>query len=396
MAGMADSRTGGVRVTLGLGTERLTSDLVKAIDSVRAQSMVEWELFVFDGSEGSCVEGALRAYGDGRIRHERIDAGRGCAAHLATVLHRGSAPFVGLLNDSDELLPDHLRRLCTLLEAYPRSVVAHAAYELSGSPGDARAVVLPGASRAFEEPGRTFRRRALLDAPRVWLTASLLRRSALAPLADRQLAAVDAAPSDLLFFLQAACLGSVAYDPVPTARLAANQGWRCEHDFLTVDDGSAAPTLSTVRRRQAAARALRRRERLGPVDGAVLRALERRAVHTMLESVLRRRWSEEPTVAERVALAREALAVDRTLAIDPGAWIRLVRPAFVGLRRSQRDGAVIDLRDERPGVTPTTAARVRPPARPAATAWVRADLDAVAAEEAAIALAELVLQTQQA
>lgn len=403
MAAMADSRSGDVRVTLGLGTEQLTADLVRTIDSIRAQSMVEWELFVFDGSEGSCVAEHVRAYGDERIQIERIEAGRGCVAHLAEVLHRGRAPFVGLLDAGDEVRPDHLRRLCTLLEAYPRAVVAHAAYELTTASGERRAVVLDGAARAVEEPGRAFRRRAVLDAPRVWLTASLLRRRALASLAVEQRGAADGSPSDVAFFLRAACRGSIAYDPVPTA-LLGSRGRCSEHEFLTVDDGTGAPTLSTVRRHRAAARELRRWERLSPLELLTLRAAEVRAVHGMLEAVLRRRWSEEPTVAERAALARQAIAADPTLALDVPAWLRLARPAVQGLRRRADERRVIDLRQAGTGTpapsTPSAAAllagRANPPARPPATAWVHADREAIAAEEAAIALAERVLLVQDA
>ncbi|MGE0731252.1 MAG: glycosyltransferase [Acidimicrobiia bacterium] len=405
---MADSSTGRTRVTLGITTEHGPACLRRAIDSVRAQTVTEWELYIFDDGEDDSAAAVVEGYGDPRLRRHRGTPPAGYGAALGALLGAGEAPFVTLLSDLDELRPDHLRRTCTLLEAYPRAVLAHSAYELAGREGDAergndpidepiddvraprRTVVLDGIDRALEEPGRRFRQRALDDPPRAWLGTALLRRERLTGIDPT---APDA--SDLLFLLRASCRGTIAYDPVPTVVLHRD-GRGGRDGFITVDDGASAPTITTVRRRRVACRATLAAEAMTHLDRLRLRTAEVANAHRLLTAVLRRRWREEPTVNERLAVARQALAVDRSLAFDARIWWELARTVR---RRGDRDDTVIDLRNgpgdgpHRGGRSTAAGGSGRTVAR---TAWAQAQLDAAAAEEAAIAVAERLLLAPKA
>lgn len=406
MAAMADSSTGRTRVTLGIASEHGPACLRRAIDSVRAQTVTEWELYIFDDGEDDSAAAMVDGYGDPRLRLHRGTVAAGYGAALGALLGLGEAPFVTLLSDLDELRPDHLRRTCALLEAYPRAVLAHSAYELAGreGTGDAergndpidagrparRVVVLDGIDRALEEPGRRFRRRALDDPPRAWLGATLLRRDRLR---DVDPAAADA--SDLLFLLRASCRGTIAYDPVPSVVLHGD-GRGGRDGFISVDDGASAPTITTVRRRRVACRATLVAETMTRLDRLRLRTAELASAHRLLTAVLRRRWREEPTVSERLAVARQALAVDRSLAFDARIWWELARTLR---RRGDLDDTVIDLRSgpgdgpHRGGRSAAAGGSGRAVAR---TAWAQAQLDAAAAEEAAIAVAERLLLAPKA
>ncbi len=349
---MADTADGSVRarVSIGIPPESRVGLLRRAIDSVLAQSETDWELFVVDDGSMPGIADLLASYGDRRIGRVTLPSGCTRAEQLTATLRVGTAPFVGVLFGDDVMFPDHLRRMCTLLEAYPRSSVAHSAYEVWTASGTVRTVVLGKAARPAEEQSRRFIRRAVAAPPRIWLSTALLRRDRIADLAFE----ADAAPAlDTMFWLRVACTGTVVYDPVPTACYRVAGGARSEHGVFAMDDGSYRATFGTVRAYRAVFRSFRQTAPLTSSDRTLLHAAGHRTIHRLLLEVLQRRWHEEPTVRERREVLREALRIERTLALDPVVWARLARPAWHALRHSGAPGeAVIDLRHYRVGEPP--------------------------------------------
>ncbi|MFM7413266.1 MAG: glycosyltransferase family 2 protein [Planctomycetota bacterium] len=89
--------------------------LARALDSVRAQTVVDFEhIVVDDGSEDGSVE-MCRRFGDPRIRVHRLDARRGANHARNEGVKLASAPVVTFLDSDDEFLPDRLERVLEVL-----------------------------------------------------------------------------------------------------------------------------------------------------------------------------------------------------------------------------------------------------------------------------------------
>jgi GT2 family glycosyltransferase len=95
--------------------------LRKAIDSVRAQVYSRWELcLVNDGSRKPHVRAVLDecAAGDTRIRVSHLTHHEGIAEASARALAMTTGEFVGLLNHDDEVTPDALYEVVSLLNQH--------------------------------------------------------------------------------------------------------------------------------------------------------------------------------------------------------------------------------------------------------------------------------------
>src|SRR5262245_37060414 len=111
---------------MGLVTNgRHPQALARAIDAVLAQSMPHWELLVLHDGPGDRCAALVASYADARLRYVRSTDQLGPVDQLELLCRLGRGAYVGLRTDAQLLYPDHLRRLTTLLQAYPRAVVAH-------------------------------------------------------------------------------------------------------------------------------------------------------------------------------------------------------------------------------------------------------------------------------
>lgn len=96
--------------------------LREAVDSVRAQTLGDWELVVVE--DPPATAGALlNSYGDTRIRHHV----RGVRASLADALNDGlslcRAEYVARLDGDDICAPDRLEKQLAYLESHPATAV---------------------------------------------------------------------------------------------------------------------------------------------------------------------------------------------------------------------------------------------------------------------------------
>ena len=85
--------------------------LTEAIESVRSQTIDDWELFVFDDGASDEAARLVAGYGDERITHVRNERPLGPVDNASQVLRCGSAPFLAILLDDDVMFPEHLQRL---------------------------------------------------------------------------------------------------------------------------------------------------------------------------------------------------------------------------------------------------------------------------------------------
>jgi len=99
--------------------------IARALDSLRAQSLTDWEAVIVDTSHSNATEQALQPWlQDGRIRYHRIaEAGLGRALNVA--LQHAQAPLVAYLPCDDVIYRDHLAQLKALLDAQPQTLLAY-------------------------------------------------------------------------------------------------------------------------------------------------------------------------------------------------------------------------------------------------------------------------------
>ena len=96
------------RVSVVVPTFRRAGFLPRAIDSVRQQSVDDWELIIVDDNEPGSrerreTEEVLSAYAsDRRIHYVRHPANQGGGAARNTGIRAASSPFVAFLDDDDE------------------------------------------------------------------------------------------------------------------------------------------------------------------------------------------------------------------------------------------------------------------------------------------------------
>ena len=101
--------------------------LPRALDSLQAQTLTDWEAIIVD--DGSCDATAetIAAYlSDARIRYYRLNENTGLGHALNEGLSRARAPLVAYLPSDDVYYRDHLKRLKACLDADKKAVLSHA------------------------------------------------------------------------------------------------------------------------------------------------------------------------------------------------------------------------------------------------------------------------------
>lgn len=104
------SLVGMPRVSVILPVYNRAATVGRAIASVRAQTMPDWELIIVDDASDDDLAGAVAAVSDGRVcllRHER---NRGAAAARNTGIEAARSPLIAFLDSDDEWLPPKLER----------------------------------------------------------------------------------------------------------------------------------------------------------------------------------------------------------------------------------------------------------------------------------------------
>lgn len=98
----------------------------RAIDSLCAQRLADWELIIIDDSSPDDTYEMVAPYlGDGRIRYQRLDENSGLGAALNIALEQVRAPFIAYLPSDDVYFKDHLEMLVGRLEQDDSAVLAY-------------------------------------------------------------------------------------------------------------------------------------------------------------------------------------------------------------------------------------------------------------------------------
>src|SRR4051812_9220213 len=97
------------RVSVVMPTYQGERFVAEAVESVRAQTMPEWELLVVDDGSTDSTRAVVRGIADPRI--VRLDGPhRGVGATRNAGVAAARAPVLAFLDQDDAFLPDHLAR----------------------------------------------------------------------------------------------------------------------------------------------------------------------------------------------------------------------------------------------------------------------------------------------
>lgn len=97
----------------------------RAVDSLRAQTLADWELVIVDdGSRDGTPDAVRPLLADERIRYHRLPTNRGLGAALNVGLGLARASRVAYLPDDDLFHREHLAALAALLDREPDAALA--------------------------------------------------------------------------------------------------------------------------------------------------------------------------------------------------------------------------------------------------------------------------------
>jgi hypothetical protein len=121
------ARGGGLRVSVLMPTFNGAPFIRRALASLRAQTLTDWELVIIDdGSSDGTDTVARPSLADPRCSYHRTEENRGLGAALNLALEHARAPYVAYLPSDDLYYPTHLAALVALLERERDAVLAFA------------------------------------------------------------------------------------------------------------------------------------------------------------------------------------------------------------------------------------------------------------------------------
>ncbi len=115
------------RVSLAITSYNRRDYLGAAIDSVRAQTMPDWELVVWDDGSTDDSVAVAHAHDDPRIRVVAAEHS-GAAESLRQALAQTTAPYLGWLDSDDLLAPAALEKTMNVLDSEPAVGVVYSDY----------------------------------------------------------------------------------------------------------------------------------------------------------------------------------------------------------------------------------------------------------------------------
>lgn len=207
-----------IPVSVVLPTRNRATLLPRAIESVRRQTLPDWELIVVDDASTDSTRDVIADFiaQDERVSTIRLETKSGAAAARNRAVRQARGEFVGLLDDDDEWLPRKLERQW------------HAARSAGNPPG-----VLHGPFLEVDPAGLTRlrntaplpaagAREALLRGNRIGHSTALIRQTVF-----EQVGGYDARLprlQDWDLWLRAAAVAPFLFVPAPLARVHATPG----------------------------------------------------------------------------------------------------------------------------------------------------------------------------
>lgn len=227
-------------ITVGVPVFNGERFLARAIESVRAQSVADFELVVADNASVDGTEAIGRAYAgrDARIRYLRHHQNFGVVYNWNCVVHAARGVYFMWLSCNDYLAPEALRRCIDVLQADMRAVLSFGERCFINAAGE---VVGADTSPelADEDPVERFK---MMCWPVPWvhpISGGLIRRDLLL-----KTALMRAFPgSDLPLFAELALLGMFRRIPTVLVYETVGKGYATAHRTRSEIDKMFNPNL---------------------------------------------------------------------------------------------------------------------------------------------------------
>lgn len=114
------------RVSVIMPTYDHAAFIRRALESLMAQTLADWELLIVDDGSPDDTEAVVRPFlADARISYIAHERNLGLGAALNTGLRLARAPIVAYLPSDDLYHPAHLAGLLAALDAHPEAVLAY-------------------------------------------------------------------------------------------------------------------------------------------------------------------------------------------------------------------------------------------------------------------------------
>lgn len=124
-----------MRFTVVAPTRNRLSLLRDMVDSVRTQSVHDWELIVFDNGSTQDVRGFVASLADSRIRFDRSDEFLPVSESWNRAIDQARGDYVVLLGDDDGLCPDYFGRQMALIDRFPGADFLYSGFHQFVHPG---------------------------------------------------------------------------------------------------------------------------------------------------------------------------------------------------------------------------------------------------------------------
>src|SRR6266581_1418090 len=98
-----------------------------AIESVRRQSLQDFEIVVSDNASETPYQHLIEGLGDERIRYLRVDPGVPVTENWNRALSLALGRYVVMLGDDDALAPGYLETMAEIIEAFAQPDAVHCA-----------------------------------------------------------------------------------------------------------------------------------------------------------------------------------------------------------------------------------------------------------------------------
>ena len=122
------------RVSVLMPTFKQAPFIRRALESLRAQSLPDWELVVVDDGSPDDMAAVVAPYlADPRIRYHRLPRNTGLGAALNTATGLAHGQYLAYLPSDDVYYPDHLARLVDLLDAQPDVYLTYGGLRWAGA-----------------------------------------------------------------------------------------------------------------------------------------------------------------------------------------------------------------------------------------------------------------------
>jgi glycosyltransferase involved in cell wall biosynthesis len=188
-------------VSVVLAARDEVASVGRAVESILAQTLEDWELVVVDDGSRDGTADVVAAYGDERIRVLR-EAARGLPGALNRGIGAARAPLVARQDADDVSLPERLARQARFLEEHEDVAVVGAAWRELGPDGR------PVTPRTRFVPGRLDE--ALVRFNPIVHTSAMFRREAVAAVGGYDESLPYAADYDL--WLRLDCAGATLWN----------------------------------------------------------------------------------------------------------------------------------------------------------------------------------------